>query len=213
MKITAIVEALVQSGATPEMILAAVRVAEAQEVSALEASREKTRQRVARWREAHPGNVTERYVTSRNGSREGVTRVEGLTSNSEIEPQEENKKRATSALSAEFDTTFWPAFPNKTGKPKALSAFLAARRKAELTAIMAGLRRYVASKPPDRPWLNPATFLNQERWDDQPAFTARAGPAPRSNPLADAFGSMRPPDERHPPPTDDTVLYLPAAAR
>lgn len=70
---------------------------------------------------------------------------------------------------AEFHEIFWPAFPNKCGKPKALTAFLKARKKDSLAAIMAGLQRYIADKPPDRPWLNPTTFLNQERWNDQPA--------------------------------------------
>lgn len=73
------------------------------------------------------------------------------------------------SFEAEFHEIFWPAFPNKCGKPKALTAFLKARKKDSLAAIMAGLQRYIADKPPDRPWLNPTTFLNQERWNDQPA--------------------------------------------
>ena len=72
-------------------------------------------------------------------------------------------------LEAEFHETFWPAFPNKVGKPKALISFLKARKKDNLENIMAGLNRYIADKPPDRQWLNPTTFLNQERWNDQPA--------------------------------------------
>ena len=73
------------------------------------------------------------------------------------------------AIEAEFHETFWPAFPNKCGKPRALSAFLKARGRDSLENIMAGLNRYIDQKPPDRPWLNPTTFLNQERWNDQPA--------------------------------------------
>lgn len=73
------------------------------------------------------------------------------------------------AIEAEFHAVFWPAFPNKCGKPKALGAFLQARGRDSLENIMAGLNRYIDEKPPDRPWLNPTTFLNQERWNDQPA--------------------------------------------
>ena len=73
------------------------------------------------------------------------------------------------AIEAEFYEVFWPAFPNKCGKPRALSAFLKARGHDSLSNIMAGLNRYIDEKPPDRPWLNPTTFLNQERWNDQPA--------------------------------------------
>jgi hypothetical protein len=175
-----------------------------------EARRQKARDRVSKWRERH-GNVyeTSRKVTERL-TREPA-RVEDKTSNSEIEPQEENKKRA-SALSPEFDQ-FWELFPNKVGKPKARSSFEAAARKAAPAAIIAGLQRYIATKPPDRPWLNPATFLNQERWADQPAAVqpqARASPPPpRINPtlaaalkLKEQMDAVSPSEieGNHPPP-------------
>jgi hypothetical protein len=115
-----------------------------------------------------------------------ATRVEDKTSNPEIEPQQKERN----ALTREFDQTFWPEYPNKTGKPKALTSFVAARKRASLDAIMAGLRRYVASKPVDRAWLNPATFLNQDRWADEPAPVARAGPSPPRRGLGDVFGEF-----------------------
>ena len=62
---------------------------------------------------------------------------------------------------------FWGAWPNKVGKPAAERAFK--KVAGEIDAILAGIERYVANKPCDRPWLNPATFLNQRRWEDQPA--------------------------------------------
>lgn len=69
-----------------------------------------------------------------------------------------------------FKDQFWDAYPNKVGKPKALAKLEGCRkRRVEWTAIMQGLARYIESKPPDRAWLNPETFLNQERWADQPA--------------------------------------------
>lgn len=65
---------------------------------------------------------------------------------------------------------FWQAYPNKVGKPKALAKLDACRKRSVAFAdIMAGLDRYIRTKPPDRAWLNPETFLNQERWTDQPA--------------------------------------------
>ena len=81
----------------------------------------------------------------------------------------DDRRAKEKLLEAEFHENFWPAFPNKVGKPKALTAFLKARKKDSLENIMAGLKRYVTGKPPDRAWLNPTTFLNQERWNDQPA--------------------------------------------
>ena len=66
--------------------------------------------------------------------------------------------------------SFWDGWPNKVGKPAALKAFRSAiKRNAPLEAILSGVENYVRDKPPDRPWLNPATFLNQSRWEDQPA--------------------------------------------
>lgn len=178
MRITALVEAMVAAGATPDMILVAVRATEAANEHAMEVSRNKTRARVAKWREKKVGNVTDGVVTVTNGSRAGDARVEDITSNSKIEPKKEEQKE--SALSREFDQ-FWTAYPNKVGKPKAREALAKARKVASLEAILSGLSRYVASKPADRAWLNPATFLNQERWADQPANVV---PMARGSPLS-----------------------------
>lgn len=96
------------------------------------------------------------------------------------------KDRAAAAeLLIEFEGDFWPAYPHKVGKADAVRAFGKARGKVELADMLAALRRY-AAKTDDRPWCNPATWLNGERWKDQPAvLQARAGP--RS---ANGFHSM-----------------------
>lgn len=69
--------------------------------SIAEKSREQTRVRVQKWREKKKveagGNVTERYDTLRNGSREGVARGEINSSNKKISGQEENKEDAPKA--------------------------------------------------------------------------------------------------------------------
>ena len=62
---------------------------------------------------------------------------------------------------------FWTAWPHKVGKPDAARAFL--KVDDEIDSILVGIERYIANKPPDRPWLNPSTFLNQRRWEDVPA--------------------------------------------
>jgi hypothetical protein len=82
-----------------------------------------------------------------------------------------------SAPSSDFEfEDFWNLWPNKVGKPAALKAFVSARKRADLDAIVAGVFAYIRDKPPDRPWLNPATFLNQNRWEDQPAQVANGKP-------------------------------------
>lgn len=73
------------------------------------------------------------------------------------------------ALRIEFDMRFWPEYPHKVGRPAALRAFIAKRQAATLAEIMDGLARYKSDRPPDRQWLNPATFLNDERFRDDPA--------------------------------------------
>jgi hypothetical protein len=44
--------------------------------------------------------------------------------------------------------------------------------------MLAGLKSYIDTKPADRPWLNPATWLNGCRWDDKPAAVAPRSQAP-----------------------------------
>ncbi len=97
MKITAIIEALVDAGATPQMILAAVKSAEEQKDAAADASREKARARVAKWRSNQAGNVTERSETSRNG----------LRAHSETKPKDiDNSKKQTPSDVADFKAAF-----------------------------------------------------------------------------------------------------------
>jgi len=82
---------------------------------------------------------------------------------------------------ADFDQ-FWSIYPNRVGKRDAEKAFSRAMNRADLDTILTGLRCYVA-KTDDRPWCNPATWLNQDRWDDAPAVVQpRATPPPPDKP-------------------------------
>lgn len=83
---------------------------------------------------------------------------------------------------------FWNLYPNKVGKPVAEKAFSKALQRSDLQTIMAGLHRYV-SKTDDRPWCNPSTWLNQDRWADAPvAVPARStGPPQRERTILDAI--------------------------
>lgn len=102
----------------------------------------------------------------------------------DIEKKEEKEKETREvALSSDdpFDfIKFWTAWPNRVGKPAAQKAFKSARRRASLEEILAGVESYIRDKPPDRPWLNPATFLNQNRWEDRPAAVGTQNAKPRS---------------------------------
>jgi hypothetical protein len=64
---------------------------------------------------------------------------------------------------------FWAKYPNKVDRAGAVKSLSRAGSKGiEWPTIMAGLERYIA-KTDDRPWCNPTTWINQSRWDDQPA--------------------------------------------
>jgi hypothetical protein len=83
---------------------------------------------------------------------------------------EKRKIRAFARLQSDDFEIFWQAWPNKVGKSGASKAFIAAQKRgSELEPILSGIQRYITDKPPDRQWLNPATFLNQSRWEDRPA--------------------------------------------
>ena len=100
---------------------------------------------------------------------------------------------------SEFDR-FWQLYPNKVGKGAAQAAFAKASKRIDFDTLMAGLRRYVA-KTDDRPWCNPATWLNQDRWDDAPASAQpiKRGQAPPRH-MTDLerifYATLEPTDDR-----------------
>jgi hypothetical protein len=69
---------------------------------------------------------------------------------------------------------FWEAFPNKVGKDAAWRAWKKRDDKPDLETILAAVQRYIATKPVDREWCNPVTWLNQGRWNDAPAVVRTA---------------------------------------
>jgi hypothetical protein len=74
---------------------------------------------------------------------------------------------------------FWQKYPHKVGKAaafKSLERIWHSKARPEFAELMAALERYV-NKTDDRHWCNPATWLNQERWSDQPALFNGGGHA------------------------------------
>lgn len=72
------------------------------------------------------------------------------------------------SLSEDF-LKFWEAYPEKVGKKDAAKAWDSATDKPDLQTILAAIEAYKRSKPADRAWCNPSTWLNQGRWNDAPA--------------------------------------------
>lgn len=81
----------------------------------------------------------------------------------------DRKAQNIASFKLEFDGRFWPPYPHKIGKAAAFRAFCAARKRCELEPMIAALEAYIRDKPTDRPWCNPSTWLNQDRWLDKPA--------------------------------------------
>lgn len=83
--------------------------------------------------------------------------------------QERRARRGQNKAPGTQFEKFWLAYPHKVGKGAAEKAFVTATRKVEVSVLLAALARYREDKPHDRQWCNPATWLNQERWLDEPA--------------------------------------------
>jgi hypothetical protein len=119
---------------------------------------------------------TDRVKRFRNGKRNVSCNVSETPPDTDTDTDTEKKKetRASALIDdgwpKDFREQFWNRYPNKVGKPKALAKLeIARKRKVSWSAVMGGLDRYIREKPADRAWLNPETFINQERWRDQPA--------------------------------------------
>ena len=66
---------------------------------------------------------------------------------------------------------FWKAYPRKVGKPAARKAFARAIKCCDLREMSDGLRRWViywAERDDPQFIPHPTTWLNQERWNDEP---------------------------------------------
>jgi hypothetical protein len=71
---------------------------------------------------------------------------------------------------SDFREQFWGAYPHKIGKADAIHKLERVGKSGQIgfDAMMSALFRY-ANKTDDRPWCNPATWLNQGRWLDSPS--------------------------------------------
>jgi hypothetical protein len=80
--------------------------------------------------------------------------------------EEEKTAPNKSAYSLIFEN-FWSAYPSKVAKGAAAKSFKKALKSASVNEIMSGLSNYCNSrKVAEGIICNPATWLNQERWND-----------------------------------------------
>lgn len=141
--------------------------AAAQTIAREEARKADARERWHRWNSKRKANISKHEQTLANNSRGGDARgLDNLQTKNQAGEKGKEEKDAPAALSSFPE--FWNLYPNKVGKREAEKAFAKAVKRADLATILGGLRAYVA-KTDDRPWCNPATWLNQDRWEDRPA--------------------------------------------
>jgi len=107
-----------------------------------------------------------------------------------------------------FEELFWTKYPHKVGKADAKKVFdrIGKSDTVSLNDILDGVDQYIREKPPDRQWCNPATWLRQERWLDEPGTVSKPkgngqkSMATIAQEIADAS------DERRNPGTGDGAL-------
>lgn len=84
-------------------------------------------------------------------------------------------RRAPASYSAEFDD-FWAAYPRKTAKRTAWSAWGRALTRADAVTICLGAKRYAEDPHRDPEFTkHPASWLNGDCWEDDP-LPKRNGP-------------------------------------
>jgi hypothetical protein len=69
---------------------------------------------------------------------------------------------------------FWAVYPRKVGRGAALKAYRHALKRASHAEILAGAQRYAASKPDPQYTAHASTWLNADRWLDEPDRKPRA---------------------------------------
>lgn len=95
------------------------------------------------------------------------------TNANSVAPRDKALRNASRSISNEFDDEFWPKVPHKINKKAAKAAYIKARKITPKEVILAGLpnfkayERWRGSQPDYRP-LHPSTWLNNERWQDEP---------------------------------------------
>lgn len=143
----------------------------------------KVEQRRAAGRASAVARSSQREVNDRSTTVAPPLEQKGRDLEPDLEPEKEERPnpsgspspRAAARPSSEvvdrdFED-FWQAYPRKVGKEAARRAWVVAIKRAPVAQIAAGLN--AAKWPDDRQFIpHPATWLNQGRWQDEPADVA-----------------------------------------
>jgi hypothetical protein len=157
--------AMLAAGASAEMIVLAVEAAYTAE--------EDRKARQAEYMREYRKGVSLRKITTPPSP--------PMINNSTPSPSPDlaNAKSVKSPFPESLFEDFWSVYPRKVGKGEAKKAFRNALKRATAEEIIAGAKRYAASKPEPEYTKHPGPWLNADRWADEPARKANtvlAGP-------------------------------------
>lgn len=156
-----------------------------------DSSAERVRRHREKKRSETSGDAAKRDVTQCNAPEKNRTeqKEEGSYSAGAREPAlVPLDANGRSGLNAEF-ARFMDDWPESVGRVAASRVWPAARAKASVETILEGVDHYKRHKPPDRQWMSPAKFLEDERWTDRYAEQpANRSPNPGSRTPSGADG-------------------------
>lgn len=79
------------------------------------------------------------------------------------------------SYSKDFET-WWETYPHKVAKDAGYRAWQKAIKRVDLQTLIEAAKQYIARKPAEIAYANPATWLNGGRWMDAPAGGASSAP-------------------------------------
>lgn len=211
-----VIAALVQAGISVEQLAAAVvadvqaddRAREQKRAERRVKDAERQRKHREHARASRESRVTDcdsalRDVTDRDATPEVLPPLASpptpTPENHPLSPAYEAPRVFRAVTDLEFPG-FWHAYPHKTKRASAMTAYYHARQKASVAEIEEGARRYAETlRGPDPPApMNPDNWLDAERWTDQPMEITRNARQPTSRPAkpastaADYFATVLP---------------------
>lgn len=128
----------------------------------VQAEREKTKERVATYRERKKSHLLKEDNPTRPDPSRPSLRVTNAVTNA-VTPTVTKKEE-----NPEF-STFWAIYPRKEGKGAARNAYQKALQNVSAETILEAAERYRNDPNRDPAYTaHAATWLNQERWDDAP---------------------------------------------
>jgi hypothetical protein len=176
-----VLRAMLAAGATAEMLVAAVEA----DYNAGTERRERATERQRRHR------------MSRVTGCDTPAPSPPMINNSSTPPSPTQNKSIKTRLEEPLFDEFWGVYPLKVGKGAARKAYRHALTRASSAEILAGAKRYAASKPEPKFTAHPTTWLNADRWLDEaakPSSNVSLGPWKPFTPENDP--PKPPPEER-----------------